>query len=132
MSEKTDYLEEALIDHVLRNTALTSPTTVYVALFTSAPGETGGGTEVSGGAYARQSVAFAAPSQVSDAAETSNSSDVTFPEATADWGTVTDFGIFDASTGGNMFYYSPLDQSKVVSTGDTAKFSAGALKVSEA
>lgn len=126
MTAFTDYLENKLLDHVLRNTAYTSPTTVYVALFTAAPGEAGGGTEVSGGGYARQAVTFSAPS----AGSTSNSADITFPTATADWGTITHFAIFDASTGGNMLYYGQLTSSVTVNSGQQLTIPAGNLTIS--
>lgn len=125
MSEMTNYLEDALVNHVFRNTALTSPTTVYVALFTAAPGEAGGGTEVSDGSYARQAITFAAPSN----GTISNTGTITFPTATGSWGTVTDFAILDAASGGNMLMYSPLDASKTVGNGDTATFAGSALTV---
>lgn len=124
---KTNYLENAVINHVLRNIALASPATVYVGLFTAAPGEAGGGTEVSGGAYARQAVTFIAP--VDGATE--NSADVTFPVAMANWGTITHFAIFDALTVGNMLYHGTLTTARTVNSGDQAKFLAGALDVAE-
>ena len=126
MAAMTDYLENELIDHVLRNLAYTSPTTVYAALFTAAPGEAGGGTEVSGNAYARTAVTFGAPT----AGATDNTADVTFPTASGgNWGTVTHVAIFDASTAGNMLLYGALTASKVVNDGDTFKFNTGDLDV---
>ncbi len=125
---KTDYLENAILDHVLRNTTFTSPTTIYVGLFTTMPADDGtGGVEVSGGSYARQSVAFDAASGGS----TSNTALVTFPTATASWGTVLGIGLFDALSGGNLLYYGTLTTSKAVGNGDTISFSAGALTVQE-
>jgi hypothetical protein len=122
----TDYLENALANHVLRNVAYTSPSAVYVGLFTVAPGETGGGTEVSGGGYARQAVTFGAPSN----GTVTNSADVTFPVATASWGTIVAFAIFDAASGGNMLIYGSLTSSKSVGSGDQFKFPAGQLQIS--
>ena len=85
----TNYSEAALIDHLLRNTAYTSVATVYLALFTDDPTDAATGTEVTGGSYARESIAFdAAASRTLD-----NTSDVTFTTATASWGTVTHWGI---------------------------------------
>ena len=124
---KTNYLETALINHVLRNTAYTSPTTIYVGLFTVAPTESGGGTEVSGGAYARQSVTFTAPAPDS----TANDADVIFPIATADWGTVVAFALFDAPTAGNMLYIADLTASREILTSDQFKFPSSQLTVSE-
>ena len=85
----SNYLENALINATLRNTTYTSPSTVYVALFTSDPTDAGSGTEVSGGSYARQSATFGAPSN----GASSISSAIEFPQATGNWGTVTHFGI---------------------------------------
>ena len=127
MDAKTNYLEDALLNHVLRNTAFTSPTTVYVALFTATPGEAGGGTEVSGGSYARQAVTFAAPAS----GIVANSGAVTFPTATANWGTITSMAIFDAVTVGNMLYYGALAASKVVDNGDQISFANAAVTVAE-
>ncbi|MGB5925320.1 MAG: hypothetical protein WBH01_04420 [Dehalococcoidia bacterium] len=125
MAEFTDFMENKIIDHMLRAQAYTPPSTVYVALFTSAPSDAGGGTEVSGGAYARQAVTLDAAA----GGASSNSADITFPQATADWGTITHLALMDALTGGNMLMHSPLDASKTVNNGDTFKFNAGDLDV---
>lgn len=127
MSGKTNYLETNLLNHVLRNTAYSSPTTIYVGLFTVAPDETGGGTEVSGGAYARQSVIFTAPAPDS----CSNNADVTFPTATADWGTIVAFALFDAPSAGNMLYFANLAASRDILTADQFRFPSGQLIVQE-
>mgnify|MGYP001094525982 CR=1 FL=1 len=126
MSAVSDYLENKLLDHVFRNTAYTSPASVYLALYTSNPGDDNSGIEVSGGNYARQAVTFNAPSGGS----ITNSADISFPEATADWGTVTHFGIMDASTGGNLLWHGALDNSKSILTGDQIIIKAGGLTVS--
>ena len=125
---KTDYLEDALLNHVLRNTGYASPATVYVGLFTVMPADDGtGGTEVTGGSYARQSVTFAAPS----AGQVANNALVQFPTATADWGTVLGMGIFDNLSGGNLLYYGTLTAPKIVGIGDQISFASSALTVSE-
>ena len=125
MSELSNHLENALINATLRNTAYTSPATVYAALFTTDPTDAGSGTEVSGGSYARTAITFGSPSN----GVTTNSADVTFPTCTAAWGTVTHMGIFDASTSGNLLYHTPLDASKTVDSGDIFKISSGNLSV---
>ncbi|WP_445779228.1 phage tail fiber protein [Shewanella sp.] len=125
MSAMSNYLENALVNATLRNTTYTSPATVYVGLYTSDPTDAGSGTEVSGGSYARQSAAFAAPSNGASA----TSADVTFPQATGNWGTVAYFGILDASSSGNLMYHGALDTSKVIETGDVFKISAGNLTI---
>lgn len=127
MSGKTNYLETQLLNHVLRATAYSSPTTIYVGLFTVAPDEAGGGTEVTGGSYARQQVTFTAPAPDS----CSNDADVTFPTATADWGTVTAFALFDAASAGNMLYFTTLTASRQILTGDQFRFPSGQLVVQE-
>lgn len=128
MDAKTDYLEDALLDHVLRNTAYTSPTTVYVGLFTADPTDTGSqANEVTGGSYARQAVTFGAPS----GGTVANTGIITFPTATASWGTVTHAAILDAVSAGNMLYKGALASSKTVDNGDTVSYAIGALTVAE-
>lgn len=124
---KTNFLETQLLNHVLRATPYSGPSTVYVALFTSAPGEAGGGTEVSGGSYARQPVVFSAPLPDS----VTNVADVNFPIATADWGNIVSFAIFDAASSGNMLYFANLTAARTVLTSDQFRFPAGQLIVSE-
>jgi hypothetical protein len=125
MAEFTDFLENKIIDHMLRAQSYTPPATVYVGLFTAAPSDAGGGTVVSGGSYARQAVTLAAAS----GGASSNSADVTFPQATGDWGTITHLALFDALTAGNMLMWTPLDASKDIDTGDTFVVEAGDLDV---
>lgn len=125
MAEFADYLENKIIDHMLRNQAYTPPATIYLALFTTATSDAGGGTEVSGGSYARQAVSLSAAS----GGASENSADITFPTATADWGTVTHVALMDALTGGNMLMHTPLDASKTVNNGDSFKINAGDLDV---
>jgi hypothetical protein len=122
----SDYYENKILDHMLRAQSFTPPATVYVALFTVSPSDSSGGTEVSGGSYARQAVTFGAASGGS----ISNSADITFPQATANWGTIVAVGLFDASTAGNLLWYGDLTQSKTVNNGDIFKISAGNLTVS--
>jgi hypothetical protein len=124
---KTTYLENIFLNLALRATAFTAPTTVYVALYTSTPGVGGGGTEVSGGAYARQSTAYGAASS----GQVQNNAAVVFPQATANWGTITSFAILDASTGGNMLYFGSLTTSKTINTGDQLQFATGGITVTE-
>lgn len=121
----SDYLENALLNATLRGVAYTAPTTVYVALFTSDPTDAATGTEVAGGAYARQSITFNAPT----AGSTSNSADVLFPIATAAWGTITYLAVFDAATGGNMLYSGQLTTAKTIATDDQLKLAAGNVTV---
>lgn len=125
MAEISNYLENALINGTIRGTSYTAPATVYVGLYTSDPTDAGTGTEVSGGSYARQSVTFAAPSDGLSASD----ADITFPQATATWGTVGWIGIEDAVTGGNLLYHTALDAAKVIETGDIFKIASTNLTV---
>ena len=125
MAEMSNYLENALINATLRNTSYTSPTTVYIGLYTSDPTDADTGTEVSGGSYARQSVTFGAPSN----GVSTNSAAIEFPQCTASWGTVTHVGIRDALTAGNLLYHTPLDASKTIDSGDIFKIAIGSLSV---
>ena len=125
MAEFTNYLENKLLDHVLRKVTYTSPTTAYVGLFTDAPDDTGAGTEVSGGSYARVSVSVTTAS----AGAVTSSANVTFPQATGSWGTISHLAIFDALTSGNMLMYTELTTSKVIGNGDIFQISSGNLSV---
>jgi hypothetical protein len=125
MAEMSNYLENAVINAVLRNTSYTSPTTVYVGLFTSDPTDAGSGTEVAGGSYARVAVTFGAPSN----GVSTNSAAVEFAQATANWGTVSHIGIHDALTTGNLLFHTALDTSKTIETGDIFKIAIGSLSV---
>lgn len=121
----SNYLENALVNVTLRGTAFTAVSTPYIALFTSDPTDAGTGTEVSGGSYARTSATFGAPSN----GVSVTSADITFPTATASWGTVGWIGIYDASTAGNLLYHTPLDVAKTIDSGDIFKITAGNLSV---
>ncbi len=131
MSDMSDFLETRLLDVIFRTQAAYKPTAIFIALFTAAPSDSGGGTEVTGGAYARQQVTqldanWNAPAP---AGLTDNVNDITFPVATANWGTVTHMAIFDAVTAGNLLFWRILTASKIVNTDDTFKFAAGDLDV---
>ena len=125
MAEFSNYLENKILDHVLRNTSYTSPTTVYVGLFTSDPTDAGTGTEVSGGSYARQALSVTTAS----GGIVTSSADVTFPQATANWGTVSHIGLMDALSSGNLLMHTPLTTYKTIETGDILKVSSGNLTV---
>lgn len=125
MPGMSDYLENKILNLTLKAQVYTPPSTVYVALFTSDPTDAGTGTEVTGGAYARQASTF----NTATAGTTSTSADVLFPVATAAWGTVTHIGIYDALTAGNLLYSSTLTTSKAVSSGDQIKIVAGDVTV---
>lgn len=141
MSAMSDYLENKLIDQLFRGQTAPTTTTLYVGLLTAAPSDAGGGTEVSGGAYARASVSSSlanwagTQSAGSTAAssgtggQTSNNVAITFPTPIAGWGTVTHFGIFDASSGGNLLFWGALTIAKTINQADTVTFPAASLSI---
>lgn len=122
-------MESKLLDHQVGKTAYTMPT-VYIALYTAAPSDPGGGTEVTGGSYARKQTA-GADWNAASAGSTSNANTLTFVTATGSWGTVTHFGLFDASTSGNLLRWAALGASKTIASGDSAAFAPGALVLTE-
>jgi hypothetical protein len=126
MAELSNYLENKVLDHVLRNTSYTSPTTVYVGLYTSDPADDNSGTEVSGGSYARQILSV---TTATDGIVTS-SADVTFPQATAQWGTISHLGLLDALSAGNLLMHTALTTSRDVEVGDVLKIATGSLTAS--
>ncbi len=116
----SNYLENKVLLHVFGATAYTAPSTLYVALFTSDPGETGSGTEVSGGSYARQTIAFTVTGN-----QASNTSAVEFPTATGSWGTITYAAVYDALSSGNLLAYGALTTPKTIASGDVLRIPAG-------
>ena len=120
----TNFLETEILDHVFAGSAYTAPTTKYVALYTATPGETGGGTELSGSAYVRKAIAFATSGNT-----TSNNAAIEFPTATGSWGSVTHVGVFDALTSGNLMAYATLTSAKTIDSGDVFRIPTGDLDI---
>lgn len=140
MAALSNYLENKILDHILRATAFTAGATAYVGLLTAAPSDTGGGTEVTGGSYARVGVTSATTAWNGTHGTTTgassgtdgtieNAATITFPTPSAGWGTVTHFAVYDASTAGNLLFYAALTASKVINSGDAVSFAAGALSL---
>ena len=132
---KSDYLESEILNHVLGGPDFVRPATGHVALSTTTPTDTGGITEPSGGAYARQAITNDATnfpaSSGSNPTEKKNGAVVTFPVATAAWGTIVGWALFDAATAGNMLYWGDVTPSKTVGLDDQPKFAVNGLKVTE-
>ena len=120
----SNTFETRVLTWVFTDSGATRPTSWHVALFTSNPDEDASGTEVSGGAYARQSATFTVSGNTA-----SNSGALEYPTATAGYGTVTHVGVFDASTGGNLLAYAALSTSKAIDTGDVLRVPAGDLDI---
>lgn len=136
----SDYLENHLMDAIMRGQTYTMPATVYVGLATTSATDAACGTEVSGGSYARVAVTSSlanwagtqsAGSTVASSGtggQTSNNATITFPAPTANWGSVTDVCVFDASTSGNLLWYTALTTAKTINNGDAApSFAAASL-----
>jgi hypothetical protein len=123
MSALSDYSEKLLLDWLMTNGSATRPTAWHVALYTAAPSDSGGGTEVSGNGYSRKAVAFSAAS--TPGGTTSNTGAVSFTASGGSWGTITHLGIFDAATGGNLLWHGGLTAPKTVGDGDTLEFAIG-------
>lgn len=133
MANASDYLEVELRKHLFRTGSFTKPTVLGVALFTVTPSDSGGGTEVTGGNYARVNLPpldanWTAVDTTGGA--TDNAVAITFPLPSANWGTVVAFGIFDATTTGNLLVYGPITPNKTINNGDPQpSFAIGSLDV---
>lgn len=128
MSSFSDYTENLLLTWLLTTSSATRPTAWYVGLFTAAPSDTGGGTEVTGNGYAR--VATGTMSISGTATTASNAAAIEFAAASGgNWGTITHAAIFDASTGGNMLAWAPLTTSRTINSGDVFRIPASSLTV---
>lgn len=134
----SNYFENKIIDHLRGVATFTPPATWYFALLTAAPSDSGGGTEVTGGSYARVAMAAnganlagtqaagSTTASTGTSGTTSNNNPIVFPAPTADWGTATHLAVYDASTGGNLLIYVPLSPAQAINNGNTAPtFAAG-------
>ena len=125
MAALSDHAENLLLNWLMTTGSATRPTQWFVALFSSAPNDAGGGTEVSGNGYSRQSVSWDTASGTGGT--TANSGAVSFTASGSGFGTVTHIGIFDASTSGNLLWHGAMDTAKSVASGDVLQFAAGAI-----
>ncbi|MGV8823976.1 phage tail fiber protein [Methylibium petroleiphilum] len=135
----SDYVENKVVDLLLRGQAFTAPTTIYVGLSTAACSDSSVGTEVTGGSYARASVtaslanwagtqsAGSTTASSGTGGQTSNNAAINFATPSAGWGTVTHWFLIDASSGGNLLVCAALTTSKTINSGDSVSFAIGAL-----
>jgi hypothetical protein len=122
----SDFLELEVLDHVFGNATYSAPANLHIALFTVAPTDSGGGTEVTGGSYARVSVTNNATNfPAASGGAKSNGAEITFVTATGNWGTIVAMGVFDAASSGNLLAWADVTPNKAINTGDTAKFAVG-------
>ena len=125
MAALSDHAENLLLNFLMTTGTATRPTNWYLALYTAAPNDAGGGTEVSGNGYSRQSVSWDAASGTGGT--TSNSGAVTFTASGGNFGNVTHIGIFDASSGGNLLWHGAMAAAKQVNAGDSIQFATGSI-----
>jgi len=123
MAALSDVSEVLLLNYLMTATSVTRPTAWYVALYTGAPSDSGGGTEVSGSGYVRKAVTWA--TATGTAGTTSNSNAPSFTASGGAFGTVTHIGIHDAESGGNLLWHGAMTASKTIADGDTLEFSVG-------
>lgn len=135
MTAASNYLENKVLDHVLKNTAYTQPSNLYIALFNNTSGNAAANLEAgtltdevsaSGTAYARMSTTFAAASGGTAATNAT----ATFATATASWGTITHVAVMDQATSGNVLFWGAVTTSKAIDTGDTFQITTGNLSIS--
>lgn len=128
MSAMSDYLENAFLDHFTGTTSTTAPAAVYLGLSTASMNDDNSGTELSGSGYARQAITFGSSSS---GTITSNAA-VEFPAATASWGSVSHWAIYDASSAGNQLFHGSFATAKTIATGDILKVASGDLSITAA
>jgi hypothetical protein len=124
----SDYLENEILDHICSVGAYTMPSNVYVGLSTGTFADANSGTELSGNNYARKEASFSAASS----GATTTSGTVEFNAATGSWGAVSHFGLFDASTSGNLLIHGAFSAAKTIATGDILRINAGDLDITAA
>lgn len=124
----SNYLEEEILSAIVSGGTYTGGD-VWIALYTTAPTDEDLGLEVAGGNYARQQATFTTPIQTDGKATVENVDDITFPVATADWGTITHVGLRDAETGGNLLFHKSVNNPRTILTSDRVRFLEGELKV---
>ena len=126
MSAMSDYLELKFLDHFTGTASTTAPSAVYLGLSTGSLADDNSGTELSGNNYSRKAITFASASSGSIASNAS----VEFDPATGSWGDVSNWGIFDASSSGNLLFHGAFTASKTIATGDILKVASGSLTIS--
>jgi hypothetical protein len=128
MASFSDYTENLVLNFLFTTNTATRPTAWYVGLFTAAPSDTGGGTEVSGSGYVRKVTGTITVSGTATTA--TNSAAIEFAAASGgDWGTITHAAIFDAETSGNMLAWAPLTTSRTINDGDVFRIPASSLTI---
>ena len=126
MSAMSDYLELKFLDHFTGTASTSAPSAVYLGLATGSIGDDASGSELTGNNYSRKAITFAAASSGSIA----SNAIVEFSPATGNWGAVSHWGIFDASSSGNLLFHGSFTASKTIASGDILKVASGSLTIS--
>ena len=125
MAAMSNYLENKVLDYVLRDQADWAPAAVYLSLHTADPTDAGTGAECSGGSYARQAITFNAAHATAGTIDNSSVEEFTNMPAC----TVTHIGVWDAASSGNLLFFGAVSASKTVTSGDTISLAAGSLDI---
>ena len=137
MAAFSDYLEEGILNHTLRGQTLSTPSTIYIALFTSDPTDGNTGNELTDSGYVRQDAAkgetitngWTAPATSGDGMAVSNAKVIQFPPIADGTVTVSHYALFDAQTGGNMLYHGSFTVAKTLEVNDVLSIDIGGLQV---
>lgn len=137
MSAFSDYLEEGILQHTLRGQSLSTPSTIYIALYTTDPTDAKTGNEVTDSGYLRQDAAkggtidsgWTAPTTSGDGKMSSNAKLIQFPPVADGTVTISHYGIFDAQTGGNLLYHAPFTVAKTLEINDVLSIDVGGIEV---
>ncbi|WP_075881445.1 phage tail fiber protein [Vreelandella massiliensis] len=137
MAAFSDHLEEGILNHTLRGQALSTPATIYMALFTTDPTDAASGNEVTDSAYVRQDMAkgetissgWTSPSTSGDGTEVSNAKVIQFPPVADGTVTASHYGLYDAQTGGNLLYHGAFTVAKTLEINDVLSIDIGGVKV---
>jgi len=134
----SDYLENAIFDHIFRTATFSKPTTLYVALCSGVPISSNTGANIpelaNAGAYARATIG--APANTLFGAQPAdnyggNNAVITFTAASANWAQVSGCAIVDSATygAGNVLLWGALTTPKNVGTGDTFSFPVSGIQI---
>ena len=127
MAYISETVQNALLDELIGSGTFSDAGDFYLALYTDAPTEDGGGTEVTGGSYARVTVDETTDFNAATGGSKVNGVDITFPTCTVAWGTVVAWALHDDVSADSVVAWGLLDEEVAVDTNDVAQFVAGSL-----
>jgi hypothetical protein len=136
---KASTLSNGVLQHTFRTTSYTAPSNTYAGLFGTCPTTGNNGTELSGSGYARSSGIAKGDASWNYTAATfigastiKNAATISYPAASGAPWTVNCFGLWDASTAGNLLMWGSVTGAPVtVSVGATASFAVDQMTLTE-